>query len=65
VSVFRAEFILKVSSPNTLTTSTISEWVTCLQHKLLDDSVEDNIVVITIVDVGDEVLDCLGCRIWE
>ena len=60
-----AEFILELSAPDTLTTGTISKRVSTLNHKLADDSVEDGIVVITSLRMGDEVLNSLrsGIRV--
>jgi hypothetical protein len=59
------ELIFKVSTPTTLSTSTIPEGITSLQHEFLDDSVEDDVVVVTIVDVRDKVLDRFRGSVWE
>jgi hypothetical protein len=65
VPVLWTELVFKVSTPTTLSTSPISERITSLQHELLDDSVENDVVVVTIVDVRDKVLDCFRGSIWE
>jgi hypothetical protein len=70
------EFILKLVTPNRFTTGTISQRVTRLQHltdvstskslravfthKLLDDTMEDDPVVVAILGVGNKVFD----RLW-
>jgi hypothetical protein len=59
------ELVFKVSTPTTLSTSTISEGITSLQHEFLYDSVENDIVVVTIVDVCDKVFDRLRGSVWE
>jgi hypothetical protein len=59
------KLVFKVSTPTTLSTSTISEGITSLQHEFLDDSMENDIVVVTVVDVSDKVLDCFRSCVWE
>lgn len=51
------KFILKFPTPYRLATSTISQRITCLNHKAFDDSVENKIVVIAIPAMGCEILD--------
>jgi len=56
---FWIELVFKVTAPATLSARSISKRITSLQHELFDDSMEDDIIVITIIDVRDEVLDRL------
>ena len=63
--IFWTELVFKVSTPTTLSTSPISERITSLQHEFLDDSVENDIVVVAIVDMCDEVFDRLRGSVWE
>lgn len=65
VPILWTELVFKVSSPTTFSASPVSKGITSLQHKLLDDSVEDDIVVVPVIDVGDKVLDCLWGGFWE
>mmetsp|Transcript_75896 Transcript_75896/g.158259 ORF Transcript_75896/g.158259 Transcript_75896/m.158259 type:complete len:672 (+) Transcript_75896:34-2049(+) len=53
------EFVLEFASPNTFSASAIALWISSLDHEALDDSVEDDAVVITIVRMNSEILDCL------
>ena len=59
------KLVFKVSTPTTLSTSPISKGITSLQHEFLDDSVENDVVVVPIVDVRDKVLDRFRGSIWE
>jgi len=63
--ILRIKLVLKVPTPTTFSTGSIAKGITGLQHELLDDSMENNVVVITVVDVRDKVLDRFGCSIWE
>jgi hypothetical protein len=63
--VLWTELVFKVSTPATFSTGTVSEGITGLQHEFLDDSVENDIVVVTIIDVRDKVLDRLGRSVGE
>jgi hypothetical protein len=60
------EFISKFCSPNTFTTSTITQWITSLQregqeecsikrylnHESFDDTMENEIIIVTIASMG-------------
>jgi hypothetical protein len=65
VPILWTKLVFKVSTPTTLSSSTIPEGITSLQHEFLDDSMENDVVVVTIVDVCDEVLDRLRGSVWE
>lgn len=54
------EFIRKLISPDRFTASTIAFWVSSLDHKRLDHSVEDHVGVVPLLRMRSEVLHSLG-----
>lgn len=59
------EFILKLSPPDGRATSPIPEWVSSLDHKLGNDTMEYNTFEIPTSCVAHEVLHCPGCVVGE
>ena len=59
------ELILKLPAPDAFTSRAITKWITSLNHELPDYTVEDDVVVVTILSVSDEVLNGLGRGIGE
>jgi hypothetical protein len=51
------KFILKFTTPNGLPSSTIPKRITSLDHEALDNSVENQIIVISISAMSSEVFD--------
>ena len=45
--------------------SRLTERVSCLQHEALDNSVEDDAIVVAIAGVCGPVLHSLGTLLWE
>merc|ERR1719221_2139780 len=54
------EFIFELATPYTFTTSAISLGISCLDHKSLNNTMEDSVVVITIFRMHREILH----RLW-
>src|SRR5690348_13489387 len=65
VMLQRAELILEFLPPNTFSTSTISQRITTLNHKLPDHSMENGVVVISLLRMHNEVLDGFRGSVWE
>lgn len=53
------KFILKVPSPETLPARTVAQWISRLEHELLDDTMEGDIVVVPFSRESNKVLDGL------
>jgi len=51
------KLILKLLPPDALAARPIAQWITRLNHKLAYHAMEDNVIVISILGMGDEVLD--------
>lgn len=51
------EFVLKFTTPNGLPPSSVPQRVACLDHEALDDSVEEEAIIVTILAMGGEILD--------
>lgn len=43
----------------------LTQWVACLQHEALDDSVEQHVVVVAVLGVRGEVLNRARTLLWE
>jgi hypothetical protein len=56
---FRPQFILKIASPDRLSSCSITFRATCLVHEAFDNSVEDHSVVVVLFDQFDEIFACL------
>mmetsp|Transcript_10932 Transcript_10932/g.27630 ORF Transcript_10932/g.27630 Transcript_10932/m.27630 type:complete len:486 (+) Transcript_10932:299-1756(+) len=50
------KFILKIMSPNTLATGTVTPRIAGLNHKVADHAVEEQTVVVAVLAVSDKVL---------
>ena len=59
------EFILKLSPPDRRASSSIREWVSRLNHKLWNDTMEYNTLEISASGVTHKVLDGLWCVVGE
>lgn len=59
------EFILKLSPPDRRASSSIREWVSRLNHKFCNDTMEYNTLEIPTSRVTHKVLDCLWCVVGE
>jgi hypothetical protein len=46
------ELVLELPTPDGLTASSITQWISSLQHEALDDAVEYNTVIIPVLGVG-------------
>lgn len=56
---FRSQFILKGTSPNRLTSCSITFRAACLIHEAFDNSVEDHSIVVVLFDQFNEIFACL------
>ena len=56
--LFRSELVLKSSSPNRLSTSSVTFRTSTLVHETFDDSMKNNSIVITFFNEFYEVLAC-------
>ena len=59
------EFILKLMTPDGLSTGTIPQRVSRLNHELWNDTVEDDALEVAAARMPDEVLDGLGRLLRE
>ena len=62
---FVAKLVFKAVTPDALTAATGGGGVTALDHKVLDDTVEHDAVVIAVFGVGGEILHRLGGKLRE
>ena len=60
-----AYFILKLLAPDRVAACSISFRTSCLAHKSLDYSMENQIVVIAVFSMCREILNCFGAFIGE
>ena len=54
---FGMKFVLKFPTPNGFAASSITLRISGLNHEIFNDTVEDDIVVITISTMGKEVFN--------
>ena len=62
---FTGELILKLSTPDTVATCTVTQRVSGLDHELRDDTMEDDALVVATARMTNEVLDRLRRLLWE
>jgi hypothetical protein len=59
------ELILELVTPDGLSTSTISQRVARLDHKLGNDPVENDAFIVPAAGMADKVLYCFRCLLRE
>ena len=59
--VIRAEFILKVLSPDALPAHASARRISALNHKIRDDAMKNQAVIVTVFGVRRKILD----RLWS
>lgn len=61
----RRELVFKFPSPDTLATSSVTHWVTSLDHEFANYSVKYNVVVVAVSRMSNKIFNSFRSGFWK